>query len=93
MPLSVQLLRRMLRDLHLILEISLSSLVDVQVVTVAVVQQDLQRHTHLNHLQLAVLRFRRVMLLQKENFRDFSEEKKLLLSLRNVMTSVQVVYP
>ena len=59
----------------------------------AVVQQDLQRHTHLNHLQLAVLRFRRVMLLQKENFRDFSEEKKLLLSLRNVMTSVQVVYP
>ena len=76
------------RDLTQIREIKSFSLEDAQDVTESVVLQVHQRHTIQSLHQYAELRYKRVMHLQRESFRDFSEEKRSATSSRNVTISV-----
>ena len=55
-------------------------------------QQVHQRLMIQNHLQAAVQRFRRVTLLQRESFKDFLEDLKLVNLSRNVTTLVPAEY-
>ena len=61
--------------------------------TAAVVLQVLLKYIQRSLLKPAVQRYRKVMRLRKEKFRDYSEEKKSAKSLKNVMTLVLAVYP
>ena len=76
------------RDLTQIREIKSFSSEDAQDVTESVVLQVHQRHTIQSLHQYAELRYKRVMHLQRESFRDFSEEKRSAISSRNVTISV-----
>ena len=60
--------------------------------TAAVVLQVLLKYIQRNLLKLVVQKYRKVMHLQKEKFRDYSEEKKSAKLLKNVTTLVQVVF-
>ena len=76
------------RDLTQIREIKSFSSEDAQDVTESVVLRVHQRHTIQSLHQYAELRYKRVMHLQRESFRDFSEEKRSAISSRNVTISV-----
>ena len=76
------------RDLTQIREIKSFYSEDAQDVTESVVLQVHQRHTIQSLHQYAELRYKRVMHLQRESFRDFSEEKRSAISSRNVTISV-----
>ena len=60
--------------------------------TAVVVQQVLLKYIQRSLLKPAVQRYRKVMRLRKEKFRDYSEEKKSAKLLKNVTTLVQVVF-
>ena len=76
------------RDLHLIREIRSFFSEVAQDVTESVELQVHQRRTIQSLHQSAELRYKRVMHLQRESSRDFSEEKKSAISSRNVTISV-----